>query len=116
MSSSSFQSGDDRRGELHRVLSNSTRRSLLNILCGVDRTTRCSLALELAGVGTNDPANSRTVGETTQVEVALHHVHLPMLSEVGVIDYDPDDGTVETNDGVEVVYDALPSHPIEECR
>jgi hypothetical protein len=31
-----------------------------------------------------------------QVAITLHHTHLPMMGELGVIDYDPDSTIVES--------------------
>jgi len=77
----------------HRLLAKRRRRVALEVLA--DRTAPVdldSLATAVAareGDGT-DEATVKRVG------ICLHHNHLPMLAEFGVIDYDPASARVES--------------------
>ena len=44
--------------------------------------------------------NSPSEKALTDVKIDLHHLHLPELDEVGVIDYDPEVRVVKPNDAV----------------
>lgn len=62
-----------------------------------------------AGPETTDPVDDAT---QTEIEVTLHHHHLPELSAAGLIAYDSDDRTVERvsdafNDEIQPVIDHL---------
>lgn len=77
------------------VLSDSRRRYLLYYLFSIDDdVTDLDAAVdavctyEAAGTGSDDRP-SREI-----VRTELHHVHLPRLAEVGVLDYDPRQGTI----------------------
>jgi len=71
----------------YRLLAASRRRVALDIL--VDRTAPVDLE-DLAGAIAARETNGGEVDESLVEEVALtlHHVHLPMLADSGVIDYD----------------------------
>lgn len=93
-----------------RLLANQHRREILQQLlaegggemavdCLVDRICRNRASLD----------GSTLIRE--QLAVELHHIHLPKLAEHGVIDYEPDAGTVRYlhHDSVEAVLELLPS-------
>lgn len=74
--------------ERHRLLADERRRLALAILS--ERTTSIrleELATEIAIRSEDiDPDDEEAVA---RVKTALHHGHLPKMSELGVIDYDP---------------------------
>lgn len=48
-----------------------------------------------------------------ELEIELHHHHLPKLDDHGVVDYDRDTGSVRyrPDDGLEAVVDSLSNEP-----
>lgn len=78
----------------HRLLAARQRRTVLELLA--DRATPVDLE-DLA----SSVADREAVGETSspsdtrQVMTSLHHAHLPMLDDAGVLDYDPEENRVE---------------------
>jgi len=92
-----------------RLLADRHRRILLDQLREDPVTTRDDLADVLRRVDSD--SESDTDGETRRrrFAVELHHIHLPALADAGVIEYDPDDGTVvyRPDERVERLLDAL---------
>lgn len=90
--------------DLFDVLTDVRRRHVLTILAGRDASMAVdALARTVAGrVHDADPA-SLDESRIRDVHVALHHVHLPKLDEVGLVDYDRDDGAVETTGTADAV-------------
>lgn len=80
--------------ERHRLLASDRRRSVLDALEGraapVELTTLAETVVsrETGGSDVDDERVER-------VAVSLHHVHLPKLDDVGVVQYDPDTRRVE---------------------
>lgn len=79
--------------ELHRLLTNSRRRLLLSYLTGRgdDPASVDDLVDAVAERERPDPGPAT---HRDRIAIDLHHVHLPKLADVGVIDYDPVAGTV----------------------
>lgn len=72
-----------------QLLSNERRRAVLAVLAEAEVPLTVD---EIA------PAVERRVPGNPHrrtVRVSLHHVHLPMLADLGVLEYDPDDHRVE---------------------
>jgi hypothetical protein len=102
MSQSSNTGRDERNGgpeltasERHRLLSVEQRRFALDVLGQrappVDLDYLASAVLcRTDGTGTDNETELRKVRAT------LHHCHLPLLAEAGVIEYDPEANRVET--------------------
>lgn len=71
--------------EYHRVLADERRRIAVEVIAEGDRSlTLREVATEVArreDVGEEDVAN---------VVISLHHHHLPMLADCGVVEYYPD--------------------------
>ena len=76
---------DDR----HRVLASERRRLVLDILEGNERAVGVE---ELArGVAAREDGIESVDDETvSSVVLSLHHQHLPVMSEAGVLEYDPE--------------------------
>ncbi|MFC7133897.1 MULTISPECIES: DUF7344 domain-containing protein [Salinibaculum] len=73
--------------ERHRVLASGRRRTVLNIIVGQTGPLELEdLATEVARAEFDgQPSTEATVG---RVLASLHHRHLPILDEFGVVDYD----------------------------
>lgn len=72
--------------DAHRLLSSARRRILLDVL--EDRQPPIDLDALAAAVAERElGAESSEAVPAGQVAISLHHVHLPKLDEVGVVDY-----------------------------
>ena len=76
---------DDR----HRVLASERRRLTLDILEGIESAVELE---ELArGVAAREDGIESVDDESvSRVGLSLHHQHLPIISETGVLEYDPE--------------------------
>ena len=80
----------------HRLLASDRRRVALEILA----ESRVPIDFEgMAAEIAEREAGSETVDEATveRVAVDLHHVHLPLMAELGVVDYDLDSRRVNSD-------------------
>jgi DNA-binding transcriptional ArsR family regulator len=80
-------------GDLHRALAAPERRQLLAHLCdnpeiSLDEATTVLVGWRATEEGTVRPE------EREQIQNALHHVHVPLLSERGLITYDEESETI----------------------
>lgn len=72
--------------EYYRLLSDERRRTVLRALTDVERPIAVGeLAREVAERETDGGAS---VSAVRGVETDLHHVHLPMLDDHGIVEYD----------------------------
>ena len=83
--------------EFHELRSSDRRRALLEVLAEeprpVDlRTIAAAVSGRESGIDSADPDS------IDQVALTLHHVHLPLLADIDVVDYDAAANSVETND------------------
>jgi len=85
------------------------RRRILSILRGGGSISEAELARRLAASSDADPRPVAGSRETSQVRTELHHVHLPKLAEVGLVDWDEERSTVALAD-----HDAFESDAIWE--
>ncbi|MFC6825887.1 DUF7344 domain-containing protein [Halopelagius fulvigenes] len=92
--------------ELFDALADATRRRTLWLLLDERRTTVEELADTLLGWRT---AERGVVGadEREKVLLSLHHIHLPMLADRGLVAYDEADGDVRLPSLAEPVRDAI---------
>ncbi|NHN43471.1 hypothetical protein G9C85_17780 [Halorubellus sp. JP-L1] len=74
--------------ETHRLLSSERRRAVLDVLA--TRTDPVDLSDIARTVAARENADEPDAKAIERVAVSLHHVHLPLIAEVGVIDYDGD--------------------------
>lgn len=60
----------------------------------------------VGGIGVQ---NARSTEDGDRLRISVHHVHLPKLTEHGLVDYDPVDGTVQyrADERVERLLDVL---------
>lgn len=103
--SATFDAGGDEPGVLFELLSHPYRRFVVHLLDGVDDVmTVGEVATELAAWQTEFPVAERSATGVKEIEVALHHHHLPMLADAGLVTYEPSENVVEVIDsGVEVI-------------
>jgi hypothetical protein len=81
--------------ERHRLLSVEQRRFALDVLG--ERTAPVDLDyLASAILSRADGTATDREAELRKIRTALHHCHLPVLAEAGVIEYDPEANRVET--------------------
>lgn len=68
--------------ERHRLLAASRRRAILDVL---DEQSSSGLGELAAAVAAREG-----VDDVERVAVSLHHTHLPLMADLGVLSYDPD--------------------------
>ncbi|WP_207592977.1 DUF7344 domain-containing protein [Halomontanus rarus] len=79
----------------YRLLAEKRRRMTLDVLTG--QNVPVDLTELATGIAAREDGTGAVDEETvTRVALTLHHVHLPMLAEYGVIDYNPDTNCVES--------------------
>ena len=101
----SADSTDDRRSNaladacstdaVFRLLADRTRRILFSLLGGNDEQVHVDdLAERVAAWKGDKPVTEVTADERETVKIELHHKHLPMLADAGVLDYDRETKTL----------------------
>ncbi|WP_277555249.1 DUF7344 domain-containing protein [Halobaculum limi] len=76
----------------HRLLSAARRRHALDVFeIRSNPVTLRALAAAIAAREDVDPADE---AERRSIAIALHHVHLPMLADYGVVEYDSEEKTI----------------------
>lgn len=79
--------------DLYRVLTSPLRRELLAYLLETPQNSLSETARTLA---TRVESSERADCETQrEIRTALHHTHLPLLADIGIVTYDRDDGTIQ---------------------
>lgn len=92
--------------EIHRVLANARRRRTLRCLervaesVSLDRLARHVSTME-------GPVGDDHRPEQGSVRVALHHAHLPLLADVGLIEYDAETERIHPGPFPPQITDAL---------
>lgn len=80
--------------ECHRLLASEQRRFVLDVLAG--NTTPIGLEELSAGIAARKDGIETVDDETIErMAIELHHNHLPRLDEAGLIEYEPDNQTVD---------------------
>lgn len=80
--------------ELLRALNNQTRRQLLHLLTQ-QPTTSVETLVEMVHSLDHSGSTPIRAQEREQLASSLDHVHLPLLVDVGLIEYDRSTGSVE---------------------
>lgn len=76
----------------HRVLANECRRVLLKELEGhTDPVTLETLTSKI--IAREDGNGEQSASD--RLPILLHHAHLPLLDELGIVDYDSEDKIIE---------------------
>ena len=96
--------GGDQMGRIVRAVGDPSRRAILQELRGTGTTTIEDLTRALDGIEAAQSDGGDDRGELGQLEVVLHHHHLPQMDGAGVISYDPDSGEVESAANTDVAY------------
>lgn len=102
MSQSSSDRADDRavratlpESALHRLLASNRRRILLELL--EEQPTPVDLeALAILVAKREAEVDSTEPADLDRIEMTLHHEHLPVLAQAGVVDYQPAANSVES--------------------
>lgn len=104
MSYSSTDTPDGRAGtaeptetERHRLLASERRRAVVDVLTTLAAPVDLEVLVEAVAAyeaGVDDPTDERT----GRVAISLHHQHLPMMAEVGVLEYDPSTNRIVSTD------------------
>lgn len=82
-------STDLTKSEQHRVLADERRKVALEVLQEQEsELTLDELATAVLAAESDDISSGST--DSRDVAVSLHHVHLPILADLGVLDYDAD--------------------------
>ncbi|RKD89295.1 DUF7344 domain-containing protein [Halopiger aswanensis] len=110
------------------ILADASRRHALQyLLAHRDRVPVSRLAAELAALKRGIPSEDVTTDQQHDAFLELQHVHLPMLSDSGVVEWDRDEGDVTFTPLLELLAEALPdptelvdvstlSETVENCR
>lgn len=107
---------DDRldEGEFYDVLSNARRRECLRYLLWNDGSVSVTeLTRRVAAAESENGAPDESVRKS--IYVALRQTHLPKLSELDVVAYDPDRNTVEPGPNLPA-FDSLTDGPTSSGR
>ncbi|WP_175424168.1 hypothetical protein [Haladaptatus sp. W1] len=79
----------------HRLLVSERRRVLLEALS--DYTPPVDLEEMARAVAAREDSLYQDKHENVdEVSITLHHIHLPMMADFGVLDYDPDSNRIKT--------------------
>jgi len=74
--------------ERHRLLASEHRRAVIDVLA--DRPRPMDLEELAVAVSERDPGGDHVGRDrAARMAVSLHHVHLPKMDDVGIVDYDP---------------------------
>lgn len=77
----------------YRLLADERRRVVADVLA--EESSAVTLGELTAAVEARETGGTGSVDAERALEIQLHHVHLPLLDEAGVLDYDPDANRVE---------------------
>lgn len=90
--------------DLLRAISDSRRRAALRCLADDRMSSLVGLAAEVACRERSDATSRGTTAELRDVQLVLHHWHLPLLDDADLVRYDPTNELVTiTDEGVAIV-------------
>lgn len=93
--------------DVYRALADRARRRVLAYLLDERESTVDKLAAVLVGWDAVDRESTTTADERSDWGIRLYHLHLPLLADVGLVDFDADAGTVELADLDPAVRDLI---------
>jgi hypothetical protein len=94
--------------DLHRALATSERRQLLSLLLDQPEMTLEDAAILLVDVPTDgEPATGMT--DPDRLKTRLHHLHLPLFEDAGLVTYDAETKQIECEPLSEPVREAIRS-------
>lgn len=85
---------DMTKSKRHRVLASKRRRETLGALAGISTPVTIEDLADVM-VSRNGPEASPNRETRRNIEIELHHIHLPLMTAMGVLEYDPDAGRVD---------------------
>lgn len=89
------------RDDYSAVLANDHRRTIVEIVAEEDRSLpRRLLAGWTVAEAEGVPLDALPERSIDRAEVKLHHVHLPKLDEIGVVDYDVEENRIEPGEEI----------------
>lgn len=91
------------------ALTHPLRRELVACLEEGNARTVESVAESVAATTEGRRCGDTGLEDLDRIEVVLHHHHLPLLADVGVVDYDPDEHTVRPSETIERVSEQVAS-------
>lgn len=99
---------DISQSDVFDVLSNPRRRFVLYYLREIDESVELNeLAKAIAAWENNTDESELTDQDRKRVYVSLYQTHIPKLTDVGLVEYDQDSGTVHLTDHTSVIDDYL---------
>lgn len=85
--------GEVSERERYRLLADERRRVVADVLA--EQSSPVTLGELATALEARDASRTEGVESPRTLEIQLHHVHLPMMDEAGVVDYDPGANRVE---------------------
>lgn len=76
-----------------RLLADERRRTALTVLA--ERSSAVTLTALATALGARESGRIDEQDSHQMLEIRLHHVHLPLMDDVGVVDYDHEEHRVE---------------------
>lgn len=105
---------DISQSDVFDVLSNPRRRFVLYYLREIDDTVELNeLAKAIAAWENNTDESELTDQDRKRVYVSLYQTHIPKLTDVGLVEYDQDSGTVHLTDQTSVIDNYLTDSDVE---
>ena len=99
---------DISQSDVFDVLSNPRRRFVLYYLREIDESVELNELAKAIAAWENDTDESElTDQDRKRVYVSLYQTHIPKLTDVGLVEYDQDSGTVHLTDRTSVIDDYL---------
>lgn len=99
---------DISQSDVFDVLSNPRRRFVLYYLREIDDTVELNELAKAIAAWENDTDESElTDQDRKRVYVSLYQTHIPKLTDVGLVEYDQDSGTVHLTDRTSVIDNYL---------
>jgi hypothetical protein len=93
----------------HRVFENGLRRFIIQLFDETNRPIETSLGELASDIDRSDTLSTASYTGKADLLIQLHHIHLPMLDDVGLIDYDSDTKEIHVTDP-ESLFD-VPNNP-----
>lgn len=95
--------------EVFDLLSSPRRRYVINYLRRAGEPIQLTeLAAEVSSWENETPVHELSDKQEKRVYVSLYQTHIPKLEEFGIVNYDPDEGTVRATEGIDDVGRYLP--------
>jgi len=93
--------------QFYRALASTRRRRLLSFVIEHSDSTVDELATVLAGWETTETGTMATDEDHNRITLELVHSHLPLLEDLGLVEYDADTGVVRVDDVDAAVEDLI---------